>query len=160
MLTHQPDTPSEFQFFNGPLLTVPFLRKVIDLYIPDPADRTSELATPQHISVAHAKKQPPTLIINSSADPLRDGGKLFGEKLQETGIDCTIATMHGQLHDSVVIEPTRNGPTPRTVVQLIALKIRNAVGDVQEKRKSDESTVLVEENTPPAKKRRKTRSSN
>jgi acetyl esterase len=82
-ITSDRDTPSEFRFFNGPLLTVPFLRKAIDLYIPDPKDRISELATPQNISISHAKLQPPTLIINSAVDPLRDDGNLYGEILQK-----------------------------------------------------------------------------
>ena len=131
-ITSDRDTPSESRFFNGPLLTVPFLRQDIDQYIPDPKDRTSELATPQNISVEHAKLQPPTLIINSAVDPLRDDGILYGQILQKAGVDCTILTAHGQLHDSLVFEATRKGPTPMTLMTLILTEIKERLGAVEE----------------------------
>ena len=121
------ETKSEFRFFNGPLLDVPTLRKDINLYIPDLDDRKSELATLRNISEAHAKKQPPTLIVNSAADPLRDDGILYGEILQRAGVECTIITAHGQLHDSLVLEHTRLGATPRALVMLMASQIVEAV---------------------------------
>jgi acetyl esterase len=93
VLTDQ-ETKSEFRFFNGPLLDVPTLRKHINFYIPDPDDRTSELATLSNISEANSEKQPPTLIVNSAVDPLRDDGILYGEILQRAGVDCTIITAH------------------------------------------------------------------
>ncbi|KAF2245700.1 alpha/beta-hydrolase [Trematosphaeria pertusa] len=158
-VTSDRDTPSEFRFFNGPFLTVPFMRKVIDMYIPTPKDRTSELATPQNISPEHAKKQPPTLIINSAVDPLRDDGLLYGQILQEAGIDCTIITAHGQLHDSSVLEATRKGPTPRTLVLLVATEIKNRLIGVKSKRILEEAEEPSKVDRQPAKKRRKTRKS-
>jgi acetyl esterase len=127
-VTTDRDTPSEFQYFNGPFLTVPFLRESIDEYIPDPDDRVSELATPRNISKAHAAKQPPTLICNAAVDVLRDDGILFGEILQRAGVDVSVVTFHGQLHDSVVYEATRQGATPRSEVRLIAAQLKSALG--------------------------------
>lgn len=126
-VTTDRDTSSEYRFFNGPFLTVPFLRKSIDAYIPDPDDRKSELATPRNISAKNAANQPPTLILNAAADPLRDDGVLFGEILQNAGVDVTILTGHGQLHDSIVFEAVRNGATPRAMVRLIAVQLREAL---------------------------------
>ena len=131
-MTTDRDTPSEFQYFNGPFLTVPFLRKAIDEYIPDPDDRVSELATPRNISKTHAAKQPPTLICNAAVDVLRDDGILFGEILQNAGVDVSIVTFHGQLHDSVVFEATRQGATPRSEVGLITAQLKSVLSRPRE----------------------------
>jgi acetyl esterase len=136
-LTIERETTSEFELFNGPLITVPFLQKCIANYAPNAKDQKSELASPRLISPEHAKKQPPTLIINSAVDPLRDDGLLFGQILHQAGIDCSIVTMHGQLHDSSVLEATRNGPTPKTTIELITAKIKLALGEKSNKRKAE-----------------------
>lgn len=99
---------------------MPFIKKSIALYLPSADDRESELATPLKISAAHAKLQPPTLIVNSAVDPLRSEGNAYGEILQQNGVDCAVITTHGQVHDSEVIEATRTGPTPRAVVRMVS----------------------------------------
>jgi acetyl esterase len=142
-------TRSEFEFFEGPILTVPFLKKSYTIYVPDAEDRNDELAAPINITAAHAKLQPPTLIINSAVDPLRDDGKSFGEILQTNGIDCAVLTTHGQVHDSEILEPTRGGPTPRAVVRMVANSIvdaleKNGAGDG--KSSANEVEVKVEVN--------------
>lgn len=131
-VTTDRDTPSEYRFFNGPFLTVPFLRKCIDAYIPNPDDRTSELATARNISAKNAAKQPPTLILNSSADLLRDEGVFYGEILQKAGVDVAIMTSHGQLHDSVLFEAVRAGATPRAALRLIAAQLKMALKETGE----------------------------
>jgi acetyl esterase len=106
---------------------VPFCKKSYAIYVPDAEDRDDELAAPINITAAHAKLQPPTLIINSAVDPLRDDGKRFGEILQTNGIDCAVLTTHGQVHDSEILELTRGGPTPRAVVRMVAGSIVDAL---------------------------------
>lgn len=120
-------TISEFEFFNGPFLTVPFIRVSIEQYIPEEKERDSETASPLLITPRNAKKQPRTLIVNSSADILRDDGLLFGQILQRAGVECANFTTHGQLHDSEVIEATRGSETPRVVVRMVAGEIRGAI---------------------------------
>lgn len=150
-ITSDRGTKSEFEFFNGPFLTVPSTRKDIDDYIPNPDDRTNELATLINISVAHAKKQPPTLIINSAVDPLRDSGILYGEILQRAGVDCTIVIGHGQLHNSLVFEALRGGATPKAMIRLMATQIKDACGDVA----METVTEIKTEEEPGRKKRRR-----
>jgi acetyl esterase/lipase len=103
------------------------------MYIPNPKDRASELATPLNISPDHAKKQPPTLIINSAVDILRDGGLLYGQILQKAGVDCSIITAHGQLHDSTALELTRKGPTPMSLIKLVSSEIKERFSAIDEK---------------------------
>jgi acetyl esterase len=104
----------------------------------------------------HAKKQPPTLIINSAADTLRDDGILYGKILQQAGVDCTIITTHGQLHDSVGLELTRSGPTPKALVRVIASQIVEAVGG-REGEDAETASAAEEELKPVTKKRRRHR---
>jgi acetyl esterase len=143
-LSTERETISEFELFNGPIITVPFLQKCVANYAPNARDQRSELASPRLISPEHAKKQPPTLIVNSSADPLRDDGLLFGQVLQQAGVDCSIVTMHGQGHDSAVLEATRNGPTPKTTIELVVTKIELALGSSSTKRKAEDEEDVAD----------------
>lgn len=122
------ETLSEFRFFDGPIFTVPLIRRDVKVYIPDERDRLSEEANPRFISNKTAQKFPKTLIITGSAEMLQSEAKLFGEKLQQAGVDCTVLRAEGQIHDSVIFELTRNGPTPRVLMSLIAEQIRTALG--------------------------------
>jgi acetyl esterase len=167
-----PETRSEFLFFDGPVLTMQFARDTIEDYIPNVSDRTSELASPIKISAAHAKLQPPTLIINGSVDILRSGGSSFGEILQQQGVECVVLTGHGQLHDSEVWEATRTGPTPKLVIRVVVGEIVRVLGAKEEgKRKrtvgdeSEEAEVEAEsdgneDQGTKTRKRKRTRGSN
>jgi acetyl esterase len=167
---------SEFDFFNGPVLTVPLARRDIELYIPNARDRDTELASPLLITAKHAKAQPTTLIVNSGADLLRDDGILYGQILQRAGVDVAIFTTHGQLNDSEVLEATRLSETPKVVVRMMSQEIREAIGEEYwmgknghvsgaakelKKRASEEgnrtSEEVEERQKEPAKKRRKSR---
>lgn len=119
---------------------MPFVKKSYSICVPGAHDRDDELAAPVNITAAHAKLQPPTLIINSALDLLRDGGNTFGEILQKNGVDCVVLTTHGQVHDSEVLESTRDGPTPRAVIRAVAGSIIDALGDemINGKRKLSE----------------------
>jgi acetyl esterase/lipase len=90
-------------------------------------DQLLRLASPRHISTEDARNQPQTLIINSSADIVSDDGIIYGQILQNAGVACTVFTALGQVHDSAVLKATRNGPTARTIVRLVAAEIREAI---------------------------------
>lgn len=158
-------TFSEWQFFNGPFVNMALGQEVIDEYIPDPADRKAELATPMNISAAHAKLQPPTLIVVSSVDPLRDDGINFAKVLQKAGVDCAIVRAEGQVHDSYFVEATRKAATPSAMVTLMAVMVKQALektGDEPEAEDVEEVEEEEEEEAEtkaPSKKRKRTRRS-
>ncbi|KAF3007433.1 hypothetical protein E8E13_003495 [Curvularia kusanoi] len=156
-VTTDRDTPSEHRFFDGPFLSVPFMRKAIDAYIPEADDRTSELATARNITAKDAARQPPTLIINSAADILRDHGILYGEILQKAGVDVAIITGHGQLHDSLLFEAVRSGATSQAMVRLMTAQLKQALkGAETSKRESSKrlrDEVGEESTKQPAKRR-------
>lgn len=117
-------TLSEYQLFGGPFISVPLIRGLAENYMPRAEDRASPLGSPRTMPDEVAAQFPPTMIVVSSADPLRSAGELLGEKLQGQGVDCTVVIGHGQLHDTVVAEGARNGPTPRSLMTLIASEIK------------------------------------
>jgi acetyl esterase len=71
------------------------------------------------------------MIINSAVDLLRSEGNLFGEILQQNGVDCAVLVTHGQVHDSEILEATRTGPTPRASIRLVARSLVEALGTVE-----------------------------
>lgn len=119
-----PPTLSEYELFRGPFISVPILRGMAGNYLPRAEDRASALGSPRAMPDEVARQFPPTLIVVGSADPLRSAGELLGEKLQRQGVDCAVVVGYGQLHDTVVAEATRNGPTPRALMTLIANEIK------------------------------------
>ncbi|KAI8951095.1 Alpha/Beta hydrolase protein [Xylaria longipes] len=120
-------TLSRFEFWNGPYLTVPGPRKFAHEYLPDSVNRSSEEASPMNVSNETASIFPPTLIITSSADVLRDEAEILGQKLQQAGRDVVIIRADGQLHDSAVLEFTRSGPTPKLVVTIMAAALKERI---------------------------------
>ncbi|POS75138.1 hypothetical protein DHEL01_v206472 [Diaporthe helianthi] len=122
--TSKPLTQSEEELFGGPFISVPIIRGMADNYIPRAEDRVTPLGSPRFMPDELAAQFPPTLIVLSSADVLRTGGELLGEKLQGQGVDCAVVTGHGQLHDTVVSEAARDGPTPKALMTLIASDIK------------------------------------
>lgn len=118
-----PPTLSEYELFGGPFISEPILRGMAGFYMPREEDRASVLGSPRSMPDEVAAQFPPTLIVVGSADVLRDAGKLLGEKLQTQGVDCAVVEGHGQLHDTVVSEAARQGPTPKALMTLIASEI-------------------------------------
>jgi acetyl esterase/lipase len=89
--------------------------------------RASILGSPVLMTKEQAAAQPPTLIVVSGVDPLQDEGKHFGHILQQAGVDTAIFQADGEVHDFVMLEPTRKSPTARATVELAALKLKNAL---------------------------------
>jgi acetyl esterase len=121
-------TESRYEFWNGPYLTVALQIKFGDEYLTTDVDRTSEMASPMNVSNETAAYFPPSLIITSSADLVRDEAEIFGQKLQQAGRDVSIIRADGQIHDTVLLQATRNGPTPKLLMTLIAAAIKERLG--------------------------------
>lgn len=117
-------TLSEYELFGGPFISVPIVRAMAQNYIPRAEDRASALGSPRAMPDEVAAQFPPTLIVVGSADPLRSAGELLGEKLQGQGVDCAVIVGYGQLHDTIVAEATRKGPTPSAILTLIVGEIK------------------------------------
>lgn len=121
------ETESEFEFFNGPFIDVPFLRKVIDLYLPHKKDRLNPLASPMKLSKAEAAKLPSSTIIVDALDILRSDGLGFGELLQQAGVNTALVRGEGLIHDAYILEATRQDPTCLAIVGLITSTLKAAL---------------------------------
>jgi acetyl esterase/lipase len=119
---------SELEFFDNAFFTVPAAAAWINLYIAKPKDRLSILASPILMNKNEAAQMPPTLITVSEVDILRSEGEAFAALLQDAGVDCALLRAQGQLHDSVFLEATRNGPTPKAEMMLAAEWLREGLG--------------------------------
>lgn len=120
----RPPTLSEYELFGGPFISEPILRGMAALYMPRAEDRASALGSPLYMPDDVAARFPPTLVLVGSADVLRSEGELLGERLQRQGVEAAVVVGYGQLHDTVVSEAARGGPTPRALMTLIASEIK------------------------------------
>lgn len=121
------ETLSEFEFFSGPLLDVPFLRKCARLEFPNPKDRQTPFASPNLLSKEQAAKMPPTTLVVDGVDQLRSDGLTLGEILQTAGVETVLLRGEGLFHDAYVFEATRKDPTCLAIVGLIVDRIKEAL---------------------------------
>ncbi len=97
--THDERSPFPSIRENGEsyLLTSKKICDYMELYVPDPQDRTLPTVAP--LLAEDLSGQPRTLILTAQFDPLRDEGEAYGERLQEAG--CLVEshqipdTLHG-----------------------------------------------------------------
>lgn len=122
-----PPTLSEVEDFNAPILTVPAVKGFAKDYISNPKDRQSILASPLLMTEEQASLQPPTMISVSSIDPLRTEGEQFAKLLQTSGVRCGLIRAEAQIHDTVVFEATRNGPTAHSLVLMASALFNEAL---------------------------------
>lgn len=122
-------THSELEFFEGFFITTPSLPIIFEkAFGTNERTRHSSLASPILMSKKEAARQPPTLVVVSSADILRSEGEAFAKVLIEAGVECALIRAEGQVHDSAVSEATRASPTAKAILKLAAAQLREALG--------------------------------
>lgn len=93
------DYPSYKIYKSGFSLDYDLMRKYIECYCPDPEWRKSPLASP---ILGDLHPFPPTLVITSQFDILRNEGLAFAKKLDESGVKvryiCMESAEHGFLN--------------------------------------------------------------
>lgn len=120
--------PSYETFKDGPFLTADSMDWMIDAFLPDKKDRQTALASPlTFLPDEVLAKFPPTTIIVASVDPLLDEALAFGARLQNAGIETSIIRAEGQVHAFVVLNPLRDSPTAKSIMELVSLKLRTAL---------------------------------
>ena len=85
--------------FDGYMMNKEDFLIVIDFYVPIEEERSNPYAAPSLASNLHAL--PPAMIITAECDPLRDGGELYGQRLQEAGVPATITRYDGMVHSFI-----------------------------------------------------------
>jgi acetyl esterase/lipase len=81
---------------DGPFLTRAALEWSYDLYVPDPADRVSSLASP--LLTQDLAGAPPAVIVSAEVDPVADDARRYGEKLAAAGAEVRSHEYEGMPH--------------------------------------------------------------
>jgi acetyl esterase len=122
-------TRSELEFFENFFITTPSLPIGLErAFGTNQRTRLSILASPILMSKKEAARQPPTLVVVSSADVLRSEGEAFAKVLLDGGVECALIRAEGQVHDSALFEATRRSPTAKAILTLAAAQLREALG--------------------------------
>jgi acetyl esterase len=125
------ETASYREFANGPWLSKAEMKWFWDAYAPDVAVRKQPTASPLQASLDELSGMPPTLIITDENDVLRDEGEAYADKLMQAGVSVSAVRILGAIHDFAMLNPISDTPEARTAVQLMNLKLRNALASGQ-----------------------------
>jgi acetyl esterase len=90
------DTQSYRDNAEGYFLTRQSMEYFSALYLRDEQDKESIYASP--LLAEDVSALPPTLIITAEYDPLRDEGKLYADRLKESGVPVEYTCYYGMIH--------------------------------------------------------------
>ncbi|MBS0558825.1 MAG: alpha/beta hydrolase [Proteobacteria bacterium] len=88
--------PSYQRVTEGVLLTAATMRYFVDLYTPDPAQRSDWRGSP--IRAADLSGTPPALVVTAAADPLCDEGIAYARRLEQEGVRVLHMHFSDQIH--------------------------------------------------------------
>lgn len=90
--------PSVHSTPSGLLLDLEDMTEYRDAYLPDASDQTHPHASPLH--AADLSGLPPAWITTCGADPLRDDGRVYAERLRDAGVPVEHRHLAGHVHPS------------------------------------------------------------
>jgi len=88
--------PSYRRVTEGVLLTAATMRYFVDLYAPEPAQRTDWRGSP--IRAADLSGTPPALVVTAAHDPLCDEGIAYARRLEQEGVRVLHMHYSDQIH--------------------------------------------------------------
>jgi acetyl esterase len=86
------------RYAAGHLLTRADMFSSYASYLPDPARRKKEYASP--LFVADLAGLPPTMVLTAECDPLRDEGEAYAHRLIAAGVATQVVRAKGHVHSS------------------------------------------------------------
>jgi acetyl esterase/lipase len=110
------DTDSYREFAKGYHLRADAMAWFWDNYLPDPAARLVESASPLRAPIDELKGLPETLLIVDENDVLRDEGEQYGRHLIEAGVRTTLVRYSGTIHDFMMLNPLRSSAATSAAV--------------------------------------------
>jgi acetyl esterase len=90
------DTDSHRELADGHVIPRDRILWYGEQYLRNEADKTDVRASP--LRAPSLAGQPPALIVTGGFDPLRDEGRLYGDRLREAGVDVVYREYPGQIH--------------------------------------------------------------
>ena len=95
-----------------------------DIYAPGKELRKQPYAVPMSATTEQLKGLPPALIQTAENDPLRDEGESYGRKLNEAGVDVTVARYNGMIHDFALLNAINTVPAVRSSILQITSELK------------------------------------
>ena len=109
--TNSDFTTASFKAYGADrFLTIPFMERLYDLYVPDHSKRNDIHVAPLMATAEQLKGLPPTLIQVAENDVLRDEGEAYGRKLVDAGVNATTVRYNGVIHDFGLLNPLADLP--------------------------------------------------
>lgn len=90
------DTDSYGAFAKGYYLTLAYMEKFRDCYVPNQADRANPLVSP--LLEKDLSNLPPALVVTAQFDMLRDEGEAYARRLEEAGGSIRHIQVPGVIH--------------------------------------------------------------
>jgi len=97
-----------------------------DAYLPDRAARSGVTVSPLGATPDQLRGLPPTLLVVSENDVLRDEGEAFARKLMHAGVPVVCLRYQGTIHDFVMVNAIADTPTVRAAIAAGAGALRTA----------------------------------
>ena len=118
-------TTESFKAFGADrFLTIPFMVKLYDLYVPDHSKRNDIHVSPLLGTVEQLKGLPPTLIQVAENDVLRDEGEAYGRKLLDARVEATTVRYNGVIHDFGLLNPLSEIPQTKDLFTQASAQLR------------------------------------
>ncbi|MBC7881974.1 MAG: alpha/beta hydrolase [Anaerolineae bacterium] len=118
------ETDSYHQFGEKRFLSMPLMKWMYDMYIPDPDKRKDIYASPLQATVEQLKGLPPALIQIAQSDILHDEGEAYGRKLDEAGVSVTTVSYNGMIHDFGLLNGLAELPAVRSLFVQAAAELK------------------------------------
>jgi acetyl esterase len=103
------NTSSWKDYENGPIINKQEGIRAWNWYLSNPADQKNPLAVP--LLIKDFKNTPPTFVLLSEHDPLRDEGQQLAEKMKASGVQVKTVVykemVHGFMHMGSVLKETQ-----------------------------------------------------
>jgi acetyl esterase len=97
-----------------------------EAYLPDRTARTEVTVAPLGATLDQLRGLPPTLLVVSENDVLRDEGVAYARKLMHAGVPVVCQRYQGTIHDFVMINAIADTPTVRAAIAAGAEALRAA----------------------------------
>jgi acetyl esterase len=114
-------------FAEGFWLTTEAMHWFWDAYLPDKAARRQITVSPLNATPDQLRGLPPTLLIVSENDVLRDEGEAFARKLMHAGVSVASTRYNATIHDFVMINAIAETPQARGAIAQGVAALRAAL---------------------------------
>jgi acetyl esterase len=126
------ETESFKRYATSPFLTKNMMIWFWDNYISDPDQRNEMYASPLKASPDELMGLPPALVMVAENDILRDEAEAYAKKMDEAGVDVTLITMGGLMHDFGLLNPICTVPAVQSALLFAATALKKALQPIVE----------------------------